>query len=184
MSSHSTYAEIYSKKNIEDYSNNLKFSSIPKMQDSNAYISFLETQLDKVSSFCLTIESFNSKLEDINLNIKGMEDRFANLSRLNNIQQKQLDINLKEVNEIKDKIKVMDKTIVEYSAKKPSAIEERAKVINFKISEMDYKIGRIEEKYSEINDSLVKHEELLDFLKSYKDIGGKIAKIDQKIIVN
>ena len=59
------------------------------MTDRSAYISFLEVQLERVTSSCLTVQAFSDRIEQLQSQILTMEDRIINLTRSNRALRQQ-----------------------------------------------------------------------------------------------
>jgi hypothetical protein len=57
------------------------------MVDRAAYMSFLESQLERVTASCQTVESYNSRIDSIQDAMAATETRVANNTRLVNIAQ-------------------------------------------------------------------------------------------------
>jgi hypothetical protein len=45
------------------------------MTDRTSYISYLESQLERVTSACLTVQSFDERLEGVNSSLRLLEDK-------------------------------------------------------------------------------------------------------------
>ena len=50
------------------------------LTDRNAYISYLEVQIEKVSTACLTTQSFDKKIDTLQLNVSDL-DRYVSFAQ-------------------------------------------------------------------------------------------------------
>ena len=57
------------------------------MTDRNAYISYLEVQLERVSAACLTSNKFEDRITNIARNLESMEDRVVHVGKLSKLTQ-------------------------------------------------------------------------------------------------
>jgi hypothetical protein len=57
-------------------------SNLKMMTDRSAYMSFLEVQLERVSSACLTVQGFAERIEQISNQMGTQEEKVVNISRL------------------------------------------------------------------------------------------------------
>lgn len=52
------------------------------LTDRSSYIAYLESQLERVSAACLTVQSFDERLEAAVSGIRVLEEKVLNLARL------------------------------------------------------------------------------------------------------
>lgn len=52
------------------------------LTDRSSYISYLESQLERVSAACLTVQSFDERLEAAVSGVRVLEEKVLNLARL------------------------------------------------------------------------------------------------------
>lgn len=57
------------------------------LTDRGSYIAYLESQLERVSASCLTVQSFDERLEQAVSAIRCLEDKTLNLARLVGVAQ-------------------------------------------------------------------------------------------------
>lgn len=70
------------------------------LTDRGAYVNFLEVQLERVCATCLSVQSYDSKFNDMHEMIVGLEKRCGNTTKLVNIAQ-QCTLELRNENEAK-----------------------------------------------------------------------------------
>ena len=150
MSTYNKYANIFSQRKNQLISTNKKSNNqLNTMADRNAYMTFLEVQLDRVTSACMTVEGFSKRLEDQNSLIISQEERIANLSRLNTLQQTYINSQEEEITKIKGQLKFIEGKFNDNISKNPAI--DREKLAFNKISEIESKLISINEKLSNIN---------------------------------
>jgi hypothetical protein len=57
------------------------------MTDRNAYVNFLEVQLERVSSACMSVQAYDQKFTDMQAMIVGLEQRSSSTTRLVSLSQ-------------------------------------------------------------------------------------------------
>ncbi|CAD7953451.1 unnamed protein product [Amoebophrya sp. A25] len=72
------------------------------LTDRAAYLNFLEVQLERVSSSCLTVQGFSERIEQVQTQVNGMEEKVLNCGRLIKLMQQYNE----EVNRVAENIKV------------------------------------------------------------------------------
>ena len=50
--------------------------------DRNAYVTYLEAQLERVTSTCMTVQSFGERIDQLSGQVTSVEERIVNLTRL------------------------------------------------------------------------------------------------------
>ena len=55
------------------------------LTDRNAYISYLEIQLERVSAACLNSDAMEKKFNTLSSNVREMEDKLNNVSRVSKL---------------------------------------------------------------------------------------------------
>ncbi|CAD7940456.1 unnamed protein product [Amoebophrya sp. A120] len=72
------------------------------LTDRAAYLNFLEVQLERVSSSCLTVQAFSERIEQVQTQVNAMEEKVLNCGRLIKLMQQYNE----EVNRVAENIKV------------------------------------------------------------------------------
>eukprot|EP00392_Amoebophrya_sp_AT5.2_P004704 g4712.t1 len=72
------------------------------LTDRAAYLNFLEVQLERVSSSCLTVQAFSERIESVQSQVNAMEEKVLNCGRLIKLMQQYNE----EVNRVAENIKV------------------------------------------------------------------------------
>mmetsp|Transcript_25781 Transcript_25781/g.41688 ORF Transcript_25781/g.41688 Transcript_25781/m.41688 type:complete len:646 (+) Transcript_25781:450-2387(+) len=79
MNKSGSYYEEYRRSKGKDGSGKLEDERL--LTDRAAYITFLEVQLERVSSACLTSQSFSDRIEGIQASVLNSEEKINNISR-------------------------------------------------------------------------------------------------------
>ena len=72
--------------------------------DSQAYISFLEVQLDKVTQSINQTAKFDERIEEVQSQLNGVEDKIVNVKRIVKLQQSYSESQEEDFNTIRDKV--------------------------------------------------------------------------------
>jgi len=96
------------------------------LTDRSAYISFLEVQLERATAACLTTQGFSDRIEQVQKQMNGMEDRIVNVSRL-----------------VKTTQSVADETAEGFDAVK-ARLEEQSRGTKSRVDELEIRLQRLE----------------------------------------
>ncbi|OMJ82175.1 hypothetical protein SteCoe_17194 [Stentor coeruleus] len=92
------YRERYRSDSVE------KPDAAKLMTDKQAYISFLEVQLERVTQTVLATQGFNDRIEALQTQVNSSEEKIINLTRLVKLQQTYAESQEEEVNNLKKNI--------------------------------------------------------------------------------
>ena len=77
------YAELDAK--LQEF---VPLDSKRLLTDRSAYISFLEVQLERVTTSCLSVQGFADRIEQLQAQVTTADEKMANLSRQLTLLQK------------------------------------------------------------------------------------------------
>ena len=77
------YSDIHAKRQEP-----VPLDSKRLLTDRSAYISFLEVQLERVTTSCLTMQGFADRIEQLQAQVTTADEKMANLSRQLTLLQK------------------------------------------------------------------------------------------------
>jgi len=81
MSTYAKYADLHKTKNLA--SATATSHDLKKMtMDRNAYLTYLEAQLERVTAACLTTQGFGERIDQMAGQVTSVEERIVNLTRL------------------------------------------------------------------------------------------------------
>lgn len=89
------------------------------MTDRNAYMSFLEVQLERVSAACLTVQGFSERMEQMQTQFTTQEEKIVNISRLIKLLQSYSDAQEEDSLNIKNQIKNLSNRVDEVLGSDP-----------------------------------------------------------------
>merc|ERR1712150_117973 len=78
------------------------------MTDRSAYISFLEIQLDKVSSACLTVQGFSERIQQLHDNTNRLEEQIQSLAHSVQLSTNIIDKKDAEISTIVEKMCIIE----------------------------------------------------------------------------
>ena len=67
---------------FQNYSSQQPRPDLKTMQDKNAYMTFLEIQLERVSQTCLNSQNIAGKVDTLCAKVSSHEEKIVNISRL------------------------------------------------------------------------------------------------------
>ena len=82
MNSRSSYSDDYLRRKAF-----MKADQPALLTDRNAYVNFLEVQLERVSAACLSVQAYDQKFTDMQAMIVGLEQRCSSTTRLVSLSQ-------------------------------------------------------------------------------------------------
>ncbi len=85
--------------------------------DRNAYVSYLEAQLEKVTAACMTVQGFNDRIDQMNGQVVSTEERIVNLTRLIKLIQSCTDNQEQEATKVRDCIQGLVTRLEQLEAK-------------------------------------------------------------------
>ena len=100
MSTLTKYWDKYSKRGKTDSSVEAK----QHMTDREAYISFLEVQLERVTQSVLVTQGFSDRIEQLQGQVNTVEDKILNVTRLVKLQQNYVEGQEDEITNVKAKL--------------------------------------------------------------------------------
>jgi len=102
MSTVAKYLDKYSKRHKSPTPEKQDFHKM--MTDRQAYISYLEVQLERVTQACLQSQGFNERIEQIQTQLNTAEEKILNITRLVKLQQNYSENQEEEFNNLKEKV--------------------------------------------------------------------------------
>lgn len=98
----STVSKYWDKYRERHRSESIEKTDIAKLAgDKQAYISFLEVQLERVTQTVLTTQGFNDRIESLQTQLNSSDDKIINLTRLVKLQQTFAESQEEEINNLK-----------------------------------------------------------------------------------
>ena len=123
-------------------SNKLKL--LPKdSSDKQAYISFLEVQLDKAAQSANNVQGFTSRLDDFQSQLGMFEEKLLNLTRLLKAEHDCVESQEEGLEEVKKKVGLMGGEVMGLEGKM-RAMEGKGK--DLRLEELENRLGDIENK--------------------------------------
>ena len=102
MSTAAKYLDKYSKRHKSPTAEKQDFHNM--MTDRQAYISYLEVQLERVTQSCLQSQGFNERIEQVQTQLNTAEEKILNITRLVKLQQNYTENQEDEFNNLKEKV--------------------------------------------------------------------------------
>ena len=102
MSTVSKYWDKYRERHRGDSVEKADVNKL--MTDKQAYISFLEVQLERVTQSVLTTQGFSDRIESLQTQLNSSDDKIINLTRLIKLQQTYAESQEEEINGLKKAI--------------------------------------------------------------------------------
>jgi hypothetical protein len=124
MSTLTKYWDKYSKRGKTDTVPEAK----KQMTDREAYISFLEVQLERVTQAVLVTQGFSDRIEQLQGQVNTVEDKVMNVTRLVKLQQNYAEGQEEELSLVKTKVERMLKEKEESLALKPKTSPEQVEI--------------------------------------------------------
>jgi hypothetical protein len=206
----STVSKYWDKYRERHRSESVEKPDVNKlMTDKQAYISFLEVQLERVTQSVLTTQGFSDRIESIQSQLNSSDEKIINLTRLIKLQQSYAESQEEEINQLKKTLESnhevrsapgLDKKIqyleekFEYYKPKDSKYEDFVKEVETALKATEFKITELLSNVTEEMDAKQKKyqksiESSLELCsnqmtENYKDLSKKIQKdpdIENKI---
>jgi hypothetical protein len=117
------------------------------LTDRSVYLTFLETQLERVSSSCMTVVGFKERMLDVESQIVEMEERLSNGLRRIKLHTPNAEEEEKKFNEMRD----LQETVVNLQTRL-LALEEKKTKDQLTIQQLNKRINNMEE------DAVIKEE--------------------------
>jgi len=92
------------------------------LTDRSAYISFLEVQLERVTSSCLTVQAFSDRIEQLQSQILTLEDKLHNMSRSSRMQHlgETQSTSHDNLSSLEDKVKRLERDMYNLASTRPT----------------------------------------------------------------
>ena len=84
-------------------------------EDKNAYMTFLEIQLERVSQTCLAQQSNNEKMTQLSSKVNLQEEKVVNISRLVKLLQSYSDAQEDDTSNLKRQVMALEQKVNEFS---------------------------------------------------------------------
>jgi len=146
-----------------------------KNPDRNAYMSFLEVQLERVSAACLQVQGFAEDMKAVQSRLGQQEEKIVNISRLVKLLQSYSDAQEEDSQSLKNQLKSLHSRIdevmtvgpklsnytslqfasnTEAQPKRLTQIEDKLHALEDKVSSLHFKHGGDSEKriLAQLND--------------------------------
>lgn len=159
----STVNKYWDKYRERHRSESVEKSDVNKlMTDKQAYISFLEVQLERVAQSVLTTQGFSERIESLQIQLLSSDEKIINLTRLVKLQQTYADSQEEEINHIKKSLEAGAEPKITFSLQ--NSLEKRLQQIEEKIE------------YSRFREKEGKHEDYI------KDLESALKATESKIL--
>ena len=80
------------------------------MTDRSTYILYLESQLDRITSSCLTVQSFDARIEAVNSSVRTLEEKVLNVAKLvrshQTFAEESEDVQRKTIEQLKNRVQL------------------------------------------------------------------------------
>lgn len=140
----STVAKYWDKYRERHRSDSVEKPDAAKlMTDKQAYISFLEVQLERVTQTVLTTQGFSDRIETLQTQVNSSEEKIINLTRLVKLQQTYAESQEEEVSNLKKALgsgydNKQGHSGVQCLERRVQSIEERLEFQKFKEKDSKY----------------------------------------------
>ena len=122
-----------------DGSNTRLLESERLLTDRAAYISFLEVQLERVSSACLTSEGFSERIEQLNAAVIALEERLLNVARALKVTKNAA--SLEDLGALRSSMERLDERFSDFQDRRrndiQNALDERDKMWEKRFSDLE-----------------------------------------------
>jgi len=148
------------------------------MTDRNAYMAFLETELERVSSACMTVQSYKQRLSDLDSNQQDMDEKLKRYSRalkLSSTMTERVESESRhKLENLEARLAALDKrqTLMETDCKlfvngdMPSLRDEVRQTVKRQLVEMTAKYNEVEQRCNDlINERLDGYTEVYSALE-------------------
>ncbi len=95
--------------------------------DRNAYMTYLETQLERLTSACMTVQGYGERMDQMSSQITSVEERIVNLTRLIKLLQTTSETQEQESQKIRDNFGLVNGRLCELDRR--MADTERGQVL-------------------------------------------------------
>ena len=159
MSTVSKYWDKYRERHRSDSVEKPDMNKI--MTDKQAYISFLEVQLERVTQSVLTTQGFSDRIESLQTQLNSSDEKIINLTRLIKLQQTYAESQEDEMNNLKKALEGGHDSRI--SGNSLFVLEKKIQQIEDKI---EYSLGRVKDS---------RYEDIV------KDVEGALKNTEAKI---
>jgi hypothetical protein len=150
MSTISRYWDKYKERHRGESAEKSDLSKLAN--DKQAYISFLEVQLERVTQTVLTTQGFSDRIESLQTQLNSSDEKIINLTRLVKLQQTFAETQEDEINSIKKIFGAENKNF--HITSPPSNIEKRLRIVEEKLESPKSERNRFEDFVKEIDTAL------------------------------
>ena len=122
--------------------------------DKQAYISFLEVQLERVTQTVLTTQGFSDRIESLQSQVTSSDEKLINLTRLVKLQQTFAETQEEEIATLKKLLESGAEGKVLPSHSGPSSVERRLRAVEEKLESPKSERGKFDDFVKEIDAAL------------------------------
>jgi len=152
------------------------------LTDRNAYVNFLEVQLERVSSACMSVQAYDQKFTDMQAMIIGLEQRSSSTTRLVSLSQQCI-----------EELRANVFTEIEKQAQRSTAmhteLQRSVQILNSKlntveeglhsVSSLPMKVTALEREIARLNLAIQSVDDMTK--KSFKDVDIRIDPIESNV---
>ena len=169
------------------------------LTDRNAYISYLEIQLERVSAACLNTDAMEKKFNTLSSNVRGIEEKLNNVSRVSKLTHSFADEetskNTSKITTMETKLGAMDGSTekmwqdIQYLKERNSKLEDRVKEAEGKVQKdlseavqrMNQVCSRIEDRVEQLHSQLITQDSRLNTLTTTQnDTRGSLTTVESR----
>lgn len=197
QTSSGSYYEDYMRTQAFERATNTETKRL--LTDRNAYISYLEIQLEKVSAACLNSQSLEKKMNTLQGTVRSMEEQISNISRIAKMTQsfaeQETTKNAHTLVGLTTKVDAHENSIdkcwqdVRYLREREHAVEDRLKESELRVqNEISTAVqntsksnARVEERYEQLHSQLLTQDSRLNTLTTTQnDTRGALTTVEAR----